>query len=265
MKEVVIEAFDLEGHTADRLTIRFKDHRSGTGVPKWTEFKGSHGATISAAPAAPRRPLRIEDLVLQVEFKRGDKVPVDVSCDSQFMKEHMDNIGRAIRAKYNWLPPDQEIYLVMDNAGGHGTTDTIHQYVADLLSTHNISVLWQEARGPELNLLDLGVWMSLQSAVEKKFRGTRNDEEALARKVEQTWDAYDSAVFRRVYDRWVLALSLIIADGGDNRLVNSHRGKLFTSAAVTPATAEDEDDEDDDDEDDEDDDDDDDDDDDIDD
>jgi hypothetical protein len=58
-----------------------------------------------------------------------------------------------------------------------------------------------------------------------------NDQEVLARKVEETWNAFDSAVFQRVYDRWVLALDLIIADGGDNRLVNSHRGRLFTPAA----------------------------------
>ena len=126
----------------------------------------------------------------------------------------------------------------MDNAGGHGTKHAIDQYVADLLETHIVQILWQEPRGPELNLLDLGAWMSLQSAVEKHFRETQNDQEALARKIEETWNVFDSTVFRRIFDRWVLALHLIIADGGDNRLVNSHRGKLFTPAADTPAAAE---------------------------
>ena len=86
--------------------------------------------------------------------------------------------------------------------------------------------------------------MSLQSAVEKHFRGTQNDQEALARKIEETWNIYDSTVFRRIYDRWVLALDLIIADGGDNRLVNEHRG-LFTPVDETPAPSEDDDDDDD--------------------
>ena len=169
---------------------------------------------------------------------------MDVSCDSQFMMDHMNPIGEAIRAKYDFLPHSQEIYLVMDNAGGHGTSDTIDHYVADLLETHNVRILWQEPRGPELNLLDLGAWMSLQSAVEKHFRGTQNDQEALARKIEETWNIYDSTVFRRIYDRWVLALDLIIADGGDNRLVNEHRG-LFTPVDETPAPSEDDDDDDD--------------------
>jgi hypothetical protein len=45
------------------------------------------------------------------------------------------------------------------------------------------------------NLLDLGAWIRLQSAVEKLFRGTRNDQQALARGDEETWIAYDSTVF----------------------------------------------------------------------
>jgi hypothetical protein len=169
MKAVVIAAFDLEEEIADRLIIRFKDHTT-RGTVTWKLFEGFHGATISPAPGAPRRPLRIEDLALRAHFLSGEKVPIDVTCDSQFMKEHMDKIGKAIRAKYDWLPLTEEIYLVMDNAGGHGTKDTIDQYVADLLDTHNVRVLWQEPRGPELNLLDLGVWMSLQSAVETTKR-----------------------------------------------------------------------------------------------
>jgi hypothetical protein len=58
--------------------------------------------------------------------------------------------------------------------------------------------------------------MSLQSAVETHFRGTQNDQEALARKIEETWNDYDSMVFRRIYDRWVLALDLIFADVGSS-------------------------------------------------
>jgi len=174
------------------------------------------------------------DLVLQVKFAKGDERPVDVSCDSEFMMEHMDAIGKAIREKYHWVPPEDEIFLVMDNAGGHGTHDTIDKYVADLLEDHKVRVIWQEPRGPELNLLDLGAWMSLQSAVEKHFRGNRNDVEVLWGKIQDVWEFYDASVFHKVWSRWVLALDLVIADGGNNRLVNEHRGKLFTAAAPLP-------------------------------
>jgi len=103
----------------------------------------------------------------------------DVTSDSEFMKTHMDAIGRAIQAKYHWVPEDDEIFLVMDNAGGHGIRDMINKYVADLLEDHKVCILWQEPWGPELNLLDLGAWMSLQSAVEKHFCGNLNDVEVL--------------------------------------------------------------------------------------
>jgi len=43
-----------------------------------------------------------------------------------------------------------------------------------------------------------------------------------------------------VWDRWVLALDLVIADGGNNRLVNEHRGSLFTAAAPPPEEEEEE-------------------------
>ena len=46
-------------------------------------------------------------------------------------------------------------------------------------------------------LLDLGSWMSLQSTVENIFA----DEEALVRKIEDTWNVYDSMIFRRNCDR----------------------------------------------------------------
>jgi len=69
-----------------------------------------------------------------------------------------------------------------------------------LLEDHKVRVIWQEPCGPELNLLDLGAWMSLQSAVEKHFRGNRNDVEVLWRKIQQVWGHYNSSVFRKIWD-----------------------------------------------------------------
>jgi len=227
--------YDMDEETKARLVIRYKDHQDN-GVVSWKEFKSfANNPTIKKRPTdETRRPLDIRDLVMVVKFQKGDQVPEDITCDSEFMKEHMDSIGRAIRAKYSWVPAEAEIFLVMDNAGGHGTRDTIDLYVAELLENHNVRVVWQEPRGPELNLLDLGAWMSLQSAVEKHFRGNRNHVDVLWRKIEDVWAFYDAAVFHKIWDRWKLALDLIIADGGDNRLVNEHRGKLFTPAAPLP-------------------------------
>jgi hypothetical protein len=85
-----------------------------------------------------------------------------------------------------------------------------------------------------MNILDLGAWMSLQSAVEKHFRGSRNDVKALVAKIEETWSLYNSSVFQCIFERWVKVLQLVIDDNGDNNLVDSHRGVLFSAADNGP-------------------------------
>ena len=37
-------------------------------------------------------------------------------------------VGKAIREAYHWINPADPCYLVMDNAGGHGTKDCINEY-----------------------------------------------------------------------------------------------------------------------------------------
>ncbi len=44
-----------------------------------------------------------------------------------YMLWFMPLIGMAIRDKMPWVPQDKTIYLVMDNAGGHGTEEAIGQ------------------------------------------------------------------------------------------------------------------------------------------
>ena len=121
------------------------------------------------------------------------------------------------------------MYLVMDNAGGHSTKVCIDDYIYRLERDHNVRVIWQEPRGPETNLLDLGIWNLLQSAVEKGHRFRRTDrKEALAQTIERVWEAYDSMeVLQKVYDRWLQVLKIIIEDNGDNKLVDKQQGKLF--------------------------------------
>jgi hypothetical protein len=78
----------------------------------------------------------------------------DVNCNSEFMLEHMDSIGKAIRESHHWIPAEEPIYLIMDNAGGHGTNDAIEQYVSALWQSYSVKIIHQVDRGPEMNLLD---------------------------------------------------------------------------------------------------------------
>jgi hypothetical protein len=110
----------------------------------------------------------------------------------------------------------------MDNAGGHGTNDAIVDYVHTMKELYNIEIIHQIPRGPEMNILDLGVWMSLQLFVEKKHRGKQTDVVVLARMIQDTWDHFDETVFSCVYARGMKVLDSIITDRGDNALVSCH-------------------------------------------
>ena len=107
------------------------------------------------------RPVKITDLRLVVRKPKGTVVERDVSCDSTFMLENIREIGGAVRSKYHYLDDFVPIYLFMDNAGGHGTKAVKQQYTEILKEEFNLIVEWQPPNSPEMNLLDLGIWMAL--------------------------------------------------------------------------------------------------------
>ena len=56
---------------------------------------------------------------------------------------------------YHWVPEDETLYLVMDNAGGHGKKDVRAAYETELKDMNN-EIIWLILRSPENNLLNLG-------------------------------------------------------------------------------------------------------------
>ena len=109
------------------------------------------------------RPLTLKDLHLRVYVPKGEEKFKDISCDSNFMLEVMDDIGKNIRDYYSFIPHDTPVHLFMDNAGGHGKIDIKERYVRHLKDKYNVEVVWQVPYSPETNILDLGVWVALQS------------------------------------------------------------------------------------------------------
>ena len=154
--------------------------------------------------SVPSRQLKIEDLTMKVALKKGDNVEVDCTCDSEFMLKVMDEVGQNIRAKFKWVSEDDLCYLVMDNAGGHGTNEAIKKYSAYLLSKYKIKIIFQVPRSPFTNVLDLGVWMSLQAMIEKSHHMRRCEVGALVHSVNDTWengklDGSITNVFNRIH------------------------------------------------------------------
>jgi len=79
------------------------------------------------------------------------------------------------------------IYLIIDNAGGHGTNDGIEEYheLSALFQKYKSQLLHQVPNSPETNLLDLGVWRAMQSLFENLSCRRQQDPNVLASTVQQ--------------------------------------------------------------------------------
>ena len=180
----------------------------------------------------------LDDLEVFVAIQRGDMLDEDCTCDSRFMLQTIPEVGQAMRESFHWVPLDESIYLFMDNAGGYGTNDAKAQYT-EALQQFNIKVVWQVPRSPETNMLDLGVWMSIQSAVQRVHHMRRCHHDALAASVHDAWESYLSPkAFYNVHNRLRVVLRCILDDRGGNRLVETKRGKLFRDATIIDLTNE---------------------------
>ena len=116
----------------------------------------------------------------------------------------------------------------MDNAGGHGTNETIKKYVSILDIKFNIETIFQVPRSPYTNALDLGVWCALQSRVETEHYGKRCEVQALSNTVMETWNqGHLDGMIEKVCKRIQKVLVLIVEGKGKNDLVETKRGKKF--------------------------------------
>ena len=183
----------------------------------------------------PKVPLTIQDIKLVVRTPPGAIVEEDCSCDSDYMLKAMVRVGAAMRDKYHWISIEDPLYLNVDNAGGHGSNDAVSKYTEMLLKDFNIIIIHQVPRSPFTNLLDLGVWCSLQARVEKEHYQKRTDVQALAQSVMKTWNNDDdfTDVINRVWNRLRNVLALIVEGGGGNELVETKRGKKFRNLEVS--------------------------------
>jgi hypothetical protein len=119
----------------------------------------------------------------------------------------------------------------MDNASGHGKKDVIVDYENMLLHKYNVKILWQQPRTPESNMLDLGIWMHLQSIVEEKHFGQRVHTESLWNTMQAAWGLISQQALTNVYNRWLKVLDLIEEGEGDSKFVEKKRGKFFSTSS----------------------------------
>jgi hypothetical protein len=182
LKESIADIYDLDEDTEERLVLQYH-------LPVGNQGKTQCNYITSDSIRLTRESIERFQYKLMVRFEKGDERTVDCSCDSDFMLKMMPQVGNAIRQRYreNGVSDDVEIILVMDNAGGHGKNDVVEKYKRDLLRDYNVRIWHQQPRTPESNMLDLGVWMHVQSKVKEEHFGMRVHRDVLWKTMQDAW------------------------------------------------------------------------------
>ena len=159
-------------------------------------------------------------------MKKGDEGEQNISCDSKFMLGMMDKLGNSTRSTYRSIGVvDEEIiYLVVDNAGGHGANEAVLEYSEYLTANYNIVIHHQVPLSSETNMLDHGVWMTVQSKVEQYHRRNVKQHDDLAWFVKKAWRDVEEQKLTKIWERFFKVLDLITQDQGGNNPVESNRG-----------------------------------------
>jgi hypothetical protein len=69
------------------------------------------------------RELTIQDVNLSCYYPQGTVIKREANCNSPFMLSILPQIANEIQLNLHWIPCQERIYLVIDNAGGHGTRE----------------------------------------------------------------------------------------------------------------------------------------------
>ena len=157
------------------------------------------------------RKVVIGDIDVPVQNQVGNEVEEDCTCNSKYMIKAMKDVGESIGKEYYWMPQSEVCYLVMDNAGGHGSAEAINDYTAMLKNNYNIEIIFQIPRSPITNVLDLGVWMSIQSIVERKHFLRCATTKALVNTVNESWESSNlNIILSNVFQRLKVVLCNIL-------------------------------------------------------
>jgi hypothetical protein len=105
----------------------------------------------------------------------------------------------------------------MDNAGGHGSNKAKDGYENRLIEKFNGEIVWQVPNLLEMNMLDLGAWMCIQSYVEYSHRTKTIKHNALSRSVKKALKLFNGdKKLMNISNCWKKVLKLIIAGNGSN-------------------------------------------------
>ena len=109
--------------------------------------------------------------------------------------------------------------------GGHRTSYCFNEYHILLLEQYNIIIIQQMLRLLYTNVIDLGVWAGLKSAVECKYYMQRINQEALVWSVLTIWSkGHIDRMINKGFECLLKVICLINEDRVRNDLVETIRG-----------------------------------------
>lgn len=147
----------------------------------------------------------VQDKVAKRHSKYHRKDDVYKECATMNTKVFVDMVRNlvvpaAVAKAGTWA---RKIVIQMDSAGGHGVDVSVKQLTFTHESGIEVVAVTQPTKSPDLNVLDLGAWYSLDCAVFKHKRdlrlqglSVRNEalkpEHDIIQKVEQVWATWVS-------------------------------------------------------------------------
>ena len=146
----------------------------------------------------------------------------------KYMELITDKVIPAIVAKWpssDWNNDNKKVYIQQDGAPSHkrfvkvGAWDEI---VAELNLNGKIQLVTQPANSPDLNILDLGFFRSLQA---QYYSHNPRNEMDIIRFVKQAFDRYDPKVLNRIWLTHQGCLNEIIKCNGGNDYKIPHMNK----------------------------------------
>jgi transposase len=150
--------------------------------------------------------------------EHGEVYMIDVNMDGDlFMKIVTENVIPDIRKKLKWA---KEVIVQIDSAGGHRVKESLDALnVVGARGKLPIRFITQPTRSPDTNVLDLGIWRSMQSRVVEVKYSSESDKKMAHRivdAVEVMWREYDPVILNNIFITLPAILEEIYKNEGGN-------------------------------------------------
>ena len=194
------------------LTVVGRPRRNAQGI---VTFSGKIGvwAFVKEVPAARRSKKR----------ERGTLETKSVIVNREVMRQFLiEKVIPAIKSKWPQDAALETIFIQQDNARTHVSPNDPAFLQAVAATGLDIRLMQQPPNSPDMNVLDLGFFRSIQSLTDCRSPTTI---EELIHDVEEEFEAYDEEKLNRVFLSLQMCMREVMKIGGGNRYRNPHMNK----------------------------------------